>query len=343
MPNLLNRDAFREAVFARDEHKCVNCGNPGQDAHHILERRLFPDGGYYVENGATLCGSCHLLAEATVLAPDALRALAGITITILPPHLYPDQRYDKWGNPVLDNGLRLRGELYYDESVQKALAGVKHFFTNRVKYPRTYHLPWSPGATDDDRMLTDETLQKWNGTEVVITEKMDGENTTMYRDYIHARSLEFESRFDRDRIKALHGRIGYQIDEDMRVCGENLTAKHSLLYQNLPHYFMIFGVWVRDTSLPWDDVETYAAVLGLPTVPVLWKGKWDAFMPKVFQRALPNFDEHEGYVIRPAGYYTLREHATHVGKYVRKGHVKDSHGHWTRHRLEWNGIAEGVE
>jgi len=43
---LLTRDEFREAVFARDHHRCVICRNEGKDAHHILERRLFDDGGY---------------------------------------------------------------------------------------------------------------------------------------------------------------------------------------------------------------------------------------------------------------------------------------------------------
>jgi len=344
MLELLTRDQFREGVFARDGHKCVICKGEAQDAHHIIERRLWPNGGYYLDNGASLCGVHHLAAEATTLSVAEIRLAIGCDIhdAALPPHLYRDTDYDKWGNVILGSGQRLIGELFYDSSVQKALAPVLHLFTNRVKYPRTYHLPWSPGCTDDDRMLSDETLETWKG-DIVITEKMDGENTTMYSDFIHARSLEFESRFDRDRIKALHGRIGWQIDADMRVCGENLTAKHSLKYDGLPHYFMVFGVWVRDVSLPWDDVVTYAALLGLPTVPVLLKTKWENFLPRTFKQYLPNFDEHEGYVVRPAGSYTLQEHRTRVGKYVRRGHVADSHGHWTRHKLEWNGIVEGVE
>jgi hypothetical protein len=338
---LLTRDEFREGVFARDEHKCVVCGKPGQDAHHIIERRLFPDGGYYLDNGATLCATCHFAAESTTLSTDAIRTFAGIAAVILPPHLYSDQIYDKWGNPVLPNGLRLHGELFYDGSVQKALEPALHLFTNRVKYPRTWHLPNSPGLTDDDRVLQPEVLATWKGTEVVVTEKMDGENTTMYSDYIHARSLEYEARFDRDRIKALHGRMGWQIDPDMRICGENLTAVHSLKYKELPSYFMIFGVWIRDVSLPWEDVVTYAQVLGLPTVPTLWKGPWEAFNQALLHE-LMDFTRQEGYVVRPTASYTLREHSTRVGKYVRKGHIADSHGHWTRHRLEWNGIIGGL-
>jgi hypothetical protein len=338
----LTRDQFREGVFARDKHRCVVCGKPGVDAHHLIERRLFPDSGYYLDNGATLCAADHMMAEATTLSVEALRVFAGITGVVLPPHLYPDQVYDKWGNPILANGLRLRGELFYDESVQKVIKPALHLFTNRVKYPRTWHLPFSPGLIDDDRMLKPETLALWNDTEVVVTEKMDGENTTMYSDYIHARSLEYEARFDRDRIKALHGRLGWQIDPDMRVCGENLTAVHSLQYKELPSYFMVFGVWIKDVSLPWEDVVTYAQVLELPTVPILWKGVWDSFNPALLHEMM-DFTKQEGYVVRPIGPYTLREHATRVGKYVRKGHIANSHGHWTRHKLEWNGLVEGVE
>ena len=76
---LLSRDKFREGVFNRDKHKCVVCGQPAQDAHHILERRLFASGGYFLENGASVCAEHHLDAEATTLSCDHLRELVGIT------------------------------------------------------------------------------------------------------------------------------------------------------------------------------------------------------------------------------------------------------------------------
>jgi hypothetical protein len=314
----------------------VVCGQPGQDAHHIMERRLFPDGGYYSENGATLCGKCHLAAEATDLATDEIRAVAGIKNTILPPHLYPDQPYDKWGNPVLTNGLRLKGELYDDESVQKVLEPVRHLFLNRVKYPRTWHFPWSPGMKEDDRELSEEILDTWNGTEVVVTEKMDGENTTMYRDYMHARSLDYEAHSSRDRVKALHASIAHDIPNNWRICGENLTAKHSIYYSNLPSFFLVFSIWDGLTCLPWKDTVDYAGLLGLQTVPVRWYGKkWEDFSPEILEQYSLNSDKWEGYVVRPAGSFHLKEFSTRVGKYVRKDHVQ-THGHWMRSRIEWN-------
>ncbi len=47
MPELLTRAAFRAAVFARDGGRCVICGAVAVDPHHILDRALWPDGGYY--------------------------------------------------------------------------------------------------------------------------------------------------------------------------------------------------------------------------------------------------------------------------------------------------------
>ena len=102
---LLTRDEFREAVFARDGYKCVVCGSRenGLDAHHIIDRKLFYNGGYYLSNGVSLCEECHLLAETSqdkLFSPRALRKKAGIMEVILPPGLDPTYEYDKWGVQV---------------------------------------------------------------------------------------------------------------------------------------------------------------------------------------------------------------------------------------------------
>src|SRR5690554_4811700 len=110
----------------------------------------------------------------------------------------------------------------------------------RHKYPRTRHLPWSPGASHDD--LVSREVESFVGQRIIVTEKMDGENTTLYRDHLHARSLDSRHHPSRDWVKALHGRIAHEIPERWRVCGENLYARHSIGYEALPSYFMLFSV-----------------------------------------------------------------------------------------------------
>ncbi|WP_306418418.1 RNA ligase family protein [Ruegeria sp. Alg231-54] len=47
------------------------------------------------------------------------------------------------------------------------------------KYGRTFHLPQSPGATSDDKIMS-SVDELSSADEVVFTEKMDGENTTIH-------------------------------------------------------------------------------------------------------------------------------------------------------------------
>lgn len=333
-PKLLTRDQFREGVFARDRHKCIVCGADAVDAHHLIDRRLWSDGGYYLENGASVCEQHHMEAEQTTISCDTLRELCGIRRIVVPEHLYSeeDAPYDKWGNPILPNGTRMRGELFEDESVQKILAPVLHLFTNRVKYPRTYHLPNSPGATKDDRILSN--ARGFTGVNVVVTAKQDGENTSFYRDGLHARSLSYAPHPSRDRVKALHASIAHEIPETWRICGENLFAKHSIHYQHLKSYFQVFSIWDGLRCLAWDETVEWSAMLGLQTVPVLYRG--NAFVPYTPDR-FHDGDELEGYVVRLTREFRYSEFRSAVAKYVRADHVQ-THGHWMRDQVVPNGI-----
>lgn len=337
---LLTRDEFREGVFARDGQRCVICREPAVDAHHIIERKLWPDGGYFLDNGASVCESCHLRAESTEISCDELRQRCGIVRVCLPDHFCPGEPVDKWGNPILPNGQRLRGELFDDASTQKILAPVLHLFTSRVKYPRTFHLPWSPGATADDRIMADPD-EAFGAAEIVVTEKMDGECTTMYRDYLHARGLDYAPHPSRDRVRALHGTIAHDIPDGWRICGENLYAVHSITYDGLPAHFLVFSIWdERNECLPWDETVLWAKLLGLHAVPVLHRGPWDK---KAVQRMLDGSaksqlgGDREGYVVRLAGSFHYRTFRRSVAKYVRKNHVQTD-DHWSHRSVVPNRL-----
>lgn len=328
MATLLTRDAFRDGVFARDNYRCVFCAAPAVDAHHILERRLFPDGGYYLNNGASVCEQHHLECEMTKRSVDEVRRKCGILKPVLPPHMYDDTTYDKWGNVIMDDGRRLPGELFNDESVQKILREGKQLdnFTKYVKYPRTFHLPWSPGMHDDDRMMEDVSV--FEGNRVIVHEKLDGENTSMYNDHIHARSVSSGGHSSRNWIKAFHGMICGDIPEGFRINCENMYAEHSIHYKDLETYAYGFAIWDSTNHIfDWRQTLEWFDLLGI--TPCRWI-YWDIFDRKRIETAfewLKEDHEAEGYVIRVDEKFHMRDFRQKVGKYVRKGHVLTTK-HW---------------
>lgn len=336
--NLLTREQFREGVFARDKHKCVFCGKIAEDtpegkldAHHIIERRLWSDGGYYLANGATVCEYHHLECERTTISVEEVREAAGITKIMVPDQFYPEQRIDKWGNYILEDGRRTRGELFHDESVQKVLAhdGRLNLFTPYVKYGRTFHLPFSPGAHDDDKTLKD--CSPFEGKRVIITEKLDGENCSMYTDHIHARSIDSKGGEDRAWVKQFWSCIAHDIPEGWRICGENLWAEHSIHYDNLKSYFYGFSIWnEHNVCLSWDETIEWFEIFGITQVPILYDGIFNEAKLREIEKSL-SWERNEGYVVRLAESFPYSAFKNSIAKYVRAGHIQTSK-HWRQGR-----------
>ena len=206
----------------------------------------------------------------------------------------------------------------------------------RTRYPRTPHLPWSPGATSDDVRVSN--LSGFIGQEVVVTEKMDGENTTLGRSYTHARSLDSAHHVSRSWVKALHGRIAAHIPEGWRVCGENLYARHSVPYDTLPAYFLAFNIWDdTHTCLSRDDTVAWCERVGVPVAPVLYRGPFDE---RALRALRVDTRTCEGFVVRLARAFHRDDFRQSLAKWVRRGHVTDTSGvHWMHRTIEPNGLG----
>ncbi|MER7508123.1 RNA ligase family protein [Streptomyces lavendulae] len=203
----------------------------------------------------------------------------------------------------------------------------------RTHYPRTAHLPWSPGATPDDVRASGPSALA--GREVVVTEKLDGENTTLYRDGLHARSLDSGHHPSRAWVKGLQGRIGSGIPEGRRVCGENLYARHSLAYEELDSWFYGFSVWDGDHCLDWDGTVRFLRRLGVPTPRVLWRGVYDE---RALRRLRVDTTRQEGYVVRTTAGFRREDFGGRVAKWVRGGHVQTD-THWMYAPVVPNGLG----
>ena len=201
-----------------------------------------------------------------------------------------------------------------------------------MKYGRTYHFPFSPGASNDDKIQKD-----WEDTlnyEIVMTEKLDGENTCLKSSGIYARSHSAPTTnpWARNMMQIWHETK--DLLGDLEIFGENLYGIHSIEYSDLKDYFYIFAIRDQEKWLSWDEVKFYAETLALPTVPEIKRG---VFSKKILLEEINNQmkqgsllgGECEGFVFRATDSFSLNEFSKKVLKYVRKNHIKTDE-HWTK-------------
>ncbi len=268
MQKLLTRNEFRASVFKRDKYTCVMCGAEGKDAHHIIERRLFKAaaefGGYFLENGATLCEQHHLAAEDTSLSCEAIRAACGILEAVLPKHLPPYYVYDKWGNILLGNGQKVRGELFYEEPVQKVL---RPFLGDFVKY-MPFPFLW----------VEKDVPQPFENEAVVILKVIAGEKVVLYDDYMHTQAIDVPLQ------TAFWQNIKDLLDENLYLCGIDAAD------------FYLAFVGKDDEYLSWEETKEYANILNINTLPVAYEGVFSAQSLErglYLMRKVVGFSRHE--------------------------------------------------
>lgn len=215
-----------------------------------------------------------------------------------------------------------------------------------TKYGRTYHFPFSPGTSSDDRFnhqyWTD--IQSFPG--LLYTEKLDGENNCLSKRGVFARSHAAPTISPWTAALREHwGRLKNDLG-DLEFFGENLYAVHSIEYIKLEHYYYVFAARIKDMWLSWDEVQFYAALFDLPTVPVLRVDIVKDLTPIRLQDIIETFAARgsvfgsidprtgqyctrEGIVCRNTDGYSVSEFNHNVFKYVRQGHVQTDE-HWTK-------------
>jgi len=202
------------------------------------------------------------------------------------------------------------------------------------KYFRTPHLPYSPGGTNEDKRLKNDS--HFQGESVVITEKMDGSNVCLTRDAVFARSHSAPPKHPSfDMLKAFHAATWF--DRNVSYFGEWCYAKHSILYRDLPAHFLLFAVRLDDEKrwLSWAEVLQLAEYHDFSTVPILWEGKLRRNLEAMIEDLLLSHPqgkcgadpEMEGVVVRKSGGFMTNEVGHNIAKYVRKDHVQTD-DHW---------------
>lgn len=203
------------------------------------------------------------------------------------------------------------------------------------KYPRTYHLPFSLGLGSDDKVLTNFE-DYFENRQVVISEKMDGENTTVYSNYCHARSIDSKHASYHSWLLSYIQSFNYLLKENERVCGEYLFAQHSIHYDDLKSYFLAFSIWQDETCLSWESTVERCKELSILTVPVLYVGNYDS---KQLRNCISKVAEKggEGVVMRLACEFKYSDFCRSVVKYVRANHVQTDE-HWSKGKITQNNM-----
>ncbi|MEX3983903.1 RNA ligase family protein [Paraburkholderia sp. EG287A] len=209
----------------------------------------------------------------------------------------------------------------------------------RFKYQSTPHMPFSPGTTRADKIL--KSLSHFEGEEVVLMLKRDGENTNLYTDGFHAKSVDSKHHPSRDWLAAWHATFAHDIPPGYRVCGENMYALHSIAYTDLESYFEGFSVWDHtNTALDWDETLEMFSLLDIVPVPVKWRGIFDIREVKRIIAGL-DLEKEEGIVMRKAGRIRYEDFGMSYAKWVRPNHVQTS-DHWMHEAVVPNKLRAGA-
>lgn len=360
------RKKFRTNVFSRDNNKCVVpwCDSTAEDAHHIIERELWEDGGYIPDNGASVCTKHHKYAESNNIPPQAFYQWVGIENPPLPKSIN-NKHVNKWGEE-------------FDVPPWKNLR-------ERIKYQSSRHLLplywYDEETTAKSRIEHDDTgvksLDNLVGIPLVITEKTDGSNCMLVSDIdnpVRARNgskpTEDMKKLYRDGGLYWKQKVNQKLPERLQVFGEWTFVKHSIHYgcdceepcedigpslseltgvDDERSYFQIFGVYdkVWDMWLSWPETERVSEVLGFPTTPVLYceddndeptfETNHDA-RKKLIGYARDVIDKGgEGIVVRSKFPFHYGQFEIKLGKYVRENHVKTDE-HWSHKNVTQNNI-----
>lgn len=216
-----------------------------------------------------------------------------------------------------------------------------------MKYPRTFHLTFSPGCSNDDKML--ENNDSFLNKEIIITDKLDGSNLCFSSTDCFARSHAGPPEHRSfDLAKSFHSTIKYSIPEEYLVFMEYCFAKHSIYYDKLDNYFNMIGAYntIHDKWLSWEDVCAFSKKLSIPTVPILFQGSFakESHLEKLCNKLMKEngvySKEREGLVIRVVGEFENKDFSSSVAKIVRANHVSPDSDHWKHVEIIKNKLSK---
>lgn len=223
------------------------------------------------------------------------------------------------------------------------------------RFPHTPHIAWlGKGKPRDDKVLAVDEANRFLREAIVLEEKVDGANLGLsigsdgvVRAQNRGRYLPtpYTGQFSRLNAwlacheSALHDALG----DDRILFGEWLAATHSIAYDRLPDFFLVFDVYDRSAQRFWSTVRRNALAerLGLGIVRSLGTGHFE--LAELKQRTLESSSAyHQGAC---EGIYLRREDADWLlarAKLVHPEFVQGIAEHWQSRMLRWNAVERAA-
>lgn len=230
-----------------------------------------------------------------------------------------------------------------------------HFMSHThdfFRFPHTPHIAWlASGAPRDDKVLTPEEAQALLQHPVVVEEKLDGANMGISfssEAVLHVQNRgqylnkPYGGQFARldEWLAIREGELFDALGDRLILFGEWCAAQHSLDYETLPDWFLVFDVYDRDEQRFWSTRRRHELTqkLGLREVPRVSLGATS--LPVLTEwvnthRSHYRLGSLEGVVIRHEDEDWLLGRA----KLVRPDFVQSIEEHWRSRAIQWNRVA----
>jgi hypothetical protein len=222
------------------------------------------------------------------------------------------------------------------------------------KFPSTPHLLWlGGGSVRDDKVLTHVEMEAFLSGPVVVEEKIDGANLGISFDQTGKMRLQNRGNWLEGKLsgqwESLRGWAAKRLTvlrsvlpENHIVFGEWCYATHSVHYNDLPDWFLLFDVYDTVAEKFWNGARRneLAAAAGLAVVPQIAQGRFTLDQVRLM------LDGKSAFSNEPIeGIYFRREHGnwlTARAKLVGPGFTQAIAEHWSKKQLLRNRLHESI-
>lgn len=216
------------------------------------------------------------------------------------------------------------------------------------KYEKTYRILVPQFDVKGKHFLSKDETKRLLGGKVTITEKMDGANAGIIltkdgwfrmqkRGSLVDQSEHEQFNFFKAWTQTNYEKI-LKVPARYRLYGELMRAVHTIQYDRLPDWFLVFAIWdhKKNEYVKWSVLEELCAEWGFSTVPLIGDNVYvdrDELVDYIPKTSNYGFEKAEGIVV-----WSYRQQMR--GKLVIPEFIKrmDESDHWTHGPYRTNSV-----